>query len=213
MHSGNYRRVIHKTVQAWLKDVEWPKISERKVGKSHSGIINQGLWNLNKRISLATQLVTDTQTSGTLMQVTNYGLGGLCEQHIDPVGIMEVKEEYYRGAMPDLFVHGDIVGTFMAWLGDTEEGGRTAFINPGTENLLIPDRGSAAFWYDLKSDGYRDTLTHHAGCPVLKGSKWILNKWLHLYDNFNKFPCHIDKSRFFDAPSKKHYFYSNKNLS
>ena len=94
--SGKFKRVIHKTVQAWLEDVYWPPLLEGYVGKRHNGIVNQGLWKLNKRISLATQLVTDTQTSGTLMQVTNYGLGGLCEQHIDPHGIMETNEEFYR---------------------------------------------------------------------------------------------------------------------
>ena len=207
INSGKYRRIVHKTVQAWLQDVAWPSIFEDGYfGKNHLGMVNPGLWKLAKRISLATQLVTDTQTGGTLMQVTNYGLGGLCEQHVDPHGLMESDEDYYRKEKPELYIHGDMIATFMAWLSDTDEGGATAYLNPGLEGLLMPDRGSAAFWYDLKSDGYRDVVTKHAGCPVLKGSKWILNKWLYWYDNYRKFPCHPEKSKPFDPPSKTHYF-------
>ena len=56
------------------------------------------LWKLNKKITLATQLRTDTSASASKMQVTNYGLGGLCEPHIDPVGMMEV-EKLSRGSL------------------------------------------------------------------------------------------------------------------
>ena len=93
----------------------------------------------------------------------------------------------------------------MAWLNHTEEGGGTAFLSPGHENLIMPKRGSAAFWYDLYSNGFRDLTTLHGGCPVLKGSKWILNKWLHWYDNFEKFPCNLKEKQPFIPPSIKHY--------
>jgi len=47
------------------------------------------------------------------------------------------------------------------------------------EQAIFPDRGSAAFWMDLDSKGHRDMRSSHMGCPVLKGSKWILNKWIY----------------------------------
>ena len=50
----------------------------------------------------------------------------------------------------------------------------------------MPVKGAASFWYDLTSEGYRDTTTQHGGCPVLKGSKWILNKWMYSFDNYEK---------------------------
>ena len=43
----------------------------------------------------------------------------------------------------------------------------------------MPEKGAAAFWYDLDSQNHRDHTTQHGGCPVLKGSKWILNKWMY----------------------------------
>ena len=70
----------------------------------------------------------------------------------------------------------------------------------------MPEKGAAAFWYNLASDGYRDQTTIHGGCPVFKGSKWILNKWMYFFDNFKKFPCHIKKRKPFQQPAALHYF-------
>ena len=207
LKSGKARRFIDKTVQTWISEVKWPNLTrvENWVGKKFTRMIHPILWNLNQRIGLATQLVTDVHGSATKMQVTNYGLGGLCEKHIDPVGIMELEEENVRVNQPQLFVHGDIFATVMAWLSDTKAGGGTVYLSPGYEGIVLPERGAAAFWYDLKSDGTRDRLTVHAGCPVLKGSKWILNKWIHMYDNFNAFPCKLQMNKRFDEPSWRHY--------
>ena len=82
--SGERRRIIHKTVQAWLQEVDWPLLTkvEDHVGANYLKMNYPILWKLDKKISLATQLRTDLHSSGTYMQVTNYGLGGLCEHHI-----------------------------------------------------------------------------------------------------------------------------------
>jgi len=201
--SGERRRVVHKTVQHWLPEVDWPSWHERS-GASYKKINFPILWELNKKITLATQFHTKYQTSGTMMQVTNYGLGGLCEPHMDPVGWMEgikLGPEYNH-----LSYTGDMIGTFMAWLSDTEAGGNTIYCQPGHEGKIKPEKGAAAFWYDILSDGYRDLYSLHGGCPVLMGSKWILNKWLYMFDNFKKFPCKLARQIQLSPPSKEHYF-------
>lgn len=38
---------------------------------------------------------------------------------------------------------------------------------------------SALFWYNLLRSGDGDMRTRHAACPVLIGSKWVANKWIH----------------------------------
>ena len=89
-----------------------------------------------------------------------------------------------------------MLGTFMAWLSDCGAGGATAFLHAGHEVTVFPTKGSAAFWISLDKKGFRDQRTSHAGCPVLKGSKWILNKWLYMYDQFQKYPCGLDSEEF-----------------
>ena len=83
----------------------------------------------------------------------------------------------------------------------------------GYEGKIKPEKGAAAFWYDLLSDGFRDIKSLHGGCPVLKGSKWILNKWLYMLDNFKKFPCKLAKHSRFSPPSKSHYFQPKNKCS
>jgi len=51
--------------------------------------------------------------------------------------------------------------------------------------VIMPTRGSIAFWYNLDRKGYRDLRATHGGCPILKGSKWILNKWIYYYNQVN----------------------------
>ena len=149
--SGEYRRVVHKTVQSWIQEVDWPGLSKYDdyVGKNYEKMNHPLLWKLDKKISLATQLKTDLHTSGTSMQVTNYGLGGLCEAHVDPVGIMEVKN--MNSVQKHLPVTGDMLGTFMAWLGDTEAGGATAYISPGFEGVVFPEKVNALHYILLSA--------------------------------------------------------------
>ena len=88
----------------------------------------------------------------------------------------------------------------------SEKADITVYVYPKYEKLITPEKGAALFWYDLLSDGMRDLKSMHGGCPVLKGSKWILNKWLYMYDNFNKFPCRLQPKMRYNPPSRKNYF-------
>jgi hypothetical protein len=55
-------------------------------------------------------------------------------------------------------------------MSDVEAGGATVF--PQINLSLWPQKGSAAFWFNLHPNGEGDDLTQHAACPVLTGSKW-----------------------------------------
>ena len=69
------------------------------------------------------------------MQITNYGLGGLCEGHIDPHGYIEGTK--VPPSRESLKVTGDMIGTFMGWLNNVEAGGGTAYFEPGHEVLVL----------------------------------------------------------------------------
>ena len=73
-------------------------------------------------------------------------------------------------------MEGDRVATVMAYISRVSLGGGTVFPNAGV--AIQPEEGSAAFWWNLHTNGWPDQLTIHGGCPVLVGSKWITNKWV-----------------------------------
>ena len=46
-----------------------------------------------------------------------------------------------------------------------------------------------------------DPMTFHGGCPVLVGSKWITNKWIHSYGQMFNFPCKLEANLMKRMPS------------
>ena len=71
---------------------------------------------------------------------------------------------------------GQRLGTFILYLTDVEQGGGTAFPSIGLE--IFPKKGNALFFLNTDANHQPDQLTLHAGCPVVKGTKIIANKWL-----------------------------------
>ena len=130
------------------------------------------MYNVAKRMELASQYTITSRHSSTSFQTTNYGLGGTCDRHTDPYGYIEGVEvgEQHKS----LILSGDMIATFMGWHEDTEAGGATVFLGPYQEIMFTPKMGALGFWYNLDRKGHRLREIYHGGCPVLKGSKWIL---------------------------------------
>ena len=149
-------------------------------------VIDRRAEKLSSRLERALDLNVTNQWSSHKYQVTNYGLSGLCEAHVDPHGYLEGSDVSHA---PHLKHTGDYIGTMMAWLEDTPAGGGTTFFKLGTDVTLLPKKGSAAFWFSLYTDGMRDPASGHGGCPVAVGSKWILNKWIYSFNNWDRQPC------------------------
>lgn len=132
---------------------------------------------LSKRIELITNLTTKTAEE---LQVLNYGIAGHYEPHFD----------FARKDEPNAFKSlgtGNRIATWLTYLTDVEAGGATVFPYLGV--AVRPKKASALFWYNLRKSGEGDLLTKHAACPVLVGSKWIANKWLHEYEQHFRRPC------------------------
>ncbi|XP_016951383.1 prolyl 4-hydroxylase subunit alpha-2 [Drosophila biarmipes] len=118
------------------------------------------------------------------LQVVNYGIGGHYEPHFD----FARKEE--QRAFEGLNL-GNRIATVLFYMSDVEQGGATVFTSLHT--ALFPKKGTAAFWMNLHRDGEGDVRTRHAACPVLTGTKWVSNKWIHERGQEFRRPCALDE--------------------
>ncbi|XP_012276583.1 prolyl 4-hydroxylase subunit alpha-2 [Orussus abietinus] len=132
------------------------------------------------RVELMTGLTISTAEE---LQVVNYGIGGHYEPHFD----FARREE--KNAFKSLNT-GNRIATLLYYMSDVEQGGATVF--PGLRLSLWPKKGSAAFWHNLKPNGEGDYKTRHAACPVLTGTKWVANKWLHEKGQEFRRPCTLE---------------------
>ena len=203
-------RTVVKAVTVWLKDIEYPnreiwnqinkngqplkyEITPASQDPYAYIVHHKVLYDISKRIELATYLNVTVRYGASLYQTTNYGLSGMVGSHMDPWGYetgVELSEE-----RKELVRTGDYMATFMGWFANTEAGGGTAFMDHQYEGTMRPTKGSAAFWFNLAACHEKDGRTQHAGCPVLKGSKWILNKWINSWEQWKSWPCYLDQHK------------------
>ena len=140
----------------------------RRSEMEHIDVVALGV---SDRITLATGTYTAVGAGGEAFQVANYGIGGVYNHHPDAGNIHHPSMKPLREEKRmEEAVWGDRMATFMGYLSDVELGGATAFPNIGA--TIWPEKGSAAFWWDLIGRGYVHRKTYHGGCPVLVGSKW-----------------------------------------
>ena len=55
--------------------------------------------------------------------------------------------------------------------------------------LLLPAEDLPFFWVSTKSSGEKDEHQVHGGCPICKGSKFVIGKWIYNFDNWRTIPC------------------------
>jgi prolyl 4-hydroxylase len=135
---------------------------------------------ITDRIEAITNLNMDVSED---LQVVNYGIGGHYEPHFD----------FARKTEPDAFKElgtGNRIATILFYLSDVAAGGATVFPTVGAS--LKPEKNSAAFWYNLLPNGEGDYDTRHAACPVLVGTKWVSNYWVHEVGQELRRPCRKD---------------------
>ncbi|XP_032834595.2 prolyl 4-hydroxylase subunit alpha-1-like [Petromyzon marinus] len=137
---------------------------------------------LNERVADITGLNMDTAEE---LQVANYGMGGQYDPHFD----------FGRKEEPDAFKElgtGNRMATFLIYMSDVPAGGATVFPDVGA--AIWPIKGTAVFWFNLLASGEGDYSTRHAACPVLVGSKWVSNKWIHERGQEFKRPCSLNQT-------------------
>ncbi|XP_055943211.1 prolyl 4-hydroxylase subunit alpha-1-like [Argiope bruennichi] len=182
-----------------FKQIALPLLERATVTNPKSGVLETATYRVSKsawlkdvvhpRIAHASQVVKDitgleTSTAEEL-HIINYGIGGHYEPHYD----------FKKKGEADGFAHlgtGNRIATWIYYLSDVDAGGATVFPKVGVS--VKPRKGSAAFWYNLRQNGEGDLNTIHAACPVLSGSKWVGNKWLHEKENEFRRKCSLNSS-------------------
>ncbi|CAH1794564.1 unnamed protein product [Owenia fusiformis] len=122
----------------------------------------------------------DSETTEQL-QVVNYGIGGHYEPHFDYARNTPAEKHTFEE------FRGNRIATVLFYMTDVELGGATVFPTIGAK--VFPKKGTAVFWHNLHKSGEGDELTRHAACPVLVGSKWVSNKWIHERGQEFRRPC------------------------
>ncbi|XP_048459724.1 prolyl 4-hydroxylase subunit alpha-2-like isoform X1 [Rhincodon typus] len=193
-HIVRYHEMLSDAEIEKIKELAKPRLARATVRNSVTGIletanyrISKSAWldddedpvvnRVNQRIEDITGLEVDT---AELLQVANYGVGGQYEPHFD----FSRKEEH--DAFKELGT-GNRLATVLNYMSDVPAGGATVFPDFGA--AIYPKKGTAVFWYNLFRSGEGDYRTRHAACPVLVGSKWVSNKWIHERGQEFRRPC------------------------
>uniref|UniRef100_A0A1B6C3U3 procollagen-proline 4-dioxygenase n=1 Tax=Clastoptera arizonana TaxID=38151 RepID=A0A1B6C3U3_9HEMI len=141
------------------------------------------------RISQRVKAMTNLDIEHSEMnQISNYGIAGEYISHSDAIEGINLTTE----------PTGNRLATFMFYMSDVEQGGHTVF--PLLKVSIPPKKRAGVFWFNLHENGTIDYRMRHASCPVVLGSKWVCNKWLHEAGQELKFPCT-------ERESNRQYFY------
>ena len=125
------------------------------------------------RIEKVTGIPTENYES---FQVLRYQLG------------QEYRAHHDMSRTDNRLACGPRVYTFFLYLSDVEEGGETEFPlikrPSGISVKVKPTRGTALVWPSVKNDDptAQDPRTRHAALPVIKGTKFAANAWIHQFD-------------------------------
>jgi prolyl 4-hydroxylase len=106
------------------------------------------------------------------LQLVKYDVSGYFKEHYD--------------AEPDKTKNNNIkdrAHTFIVYLNDVEEGGETRF--PKLDLNVKPKKGSAIYFKTLLPNGVLLNKSLHQGMPIIRGEKYIVNKWIHLNEFIN----------------------------
>lgn len=101
------------------------------------------------------------------MQAQRYNVGEEFKPHTDYFSNREYLEHCN--------IQGNRTWTFMIYLNDVEDGGKTNMCNCHAK--FRAKMGRAVTWNNLDREGKGNNNTLHAGEPVLKGTKYIITKW------------------------------------
>jgi prolyl 4-hydroxylase len=128
---------------------------------------NELIARLDRRFAEVTGLPVE---NGEGLQILHYAVGAQFPPHFD------FLQPSNRANEESIARSGQRVSTLIAYLNDVEDGGETTF--PSAGFTVFPRQGCAVYFEYANGRGQVDPRTLHAGCPVVRGEKWIATKWM-----------------------------------
>ena len=131
----------------------------------------------------------DEVTRGILAKVE--ALTGVPENNNEPLQLLKYEEGSYHITHNDyLPIHvertpGNRILTLFMYLSEVEEGGGTHFNRIGDAGTtVLPKKGRAVLWPSVLNEDptEMDPLTEHEALPVISGTKYGANVWIHQRD-------------------------------
>ncbi|KPJ11198.1 Prolyl 4-hydroxylase subunit alpha-2 [Papilio machaon] len=192
-----YHEVMSDEEIEHIKDMARPRFKRATVRSKTGGVmtsdyrISKSAWlkdeesdvvsRVSRRVADFTGLTMDTAEE---LQVVNYGIGGHYDAHYDFTLKTDSSHE---------FANGNRIATVLFYMSEVAQGGATVFTELGLS--VFPVKRSALVWWNLYPTGEGDLSTRHAACPVLRGSKWVSNKWIHVVGQELIAPCNLEYQR------------------
>ncbi|KAB2004709.1 hypothetical protein ES319_D11G218700v1 [Gossypium barbadense] len=138
---------------------------------------------IEEKIAKATKL---PRTHYEHFNVLRYELGQKYDSHLDAFPVEQYGPQKSQR-----------VATFLVYLSEVEGGGETAFPFENGLNMdgsydfkkciglkVKPRIGDGILFYSLFPNNTIDTASLHTSCPVIKGEKWVVTKWIRDQKDF-----------------------------
>mmetsp|Transcript_9530 Transcript_9530/g.18323 ORF Transcript_9530/g.18323 Transcript_9530/m.18323 type:complete len:552 (-) Transcript_9530:1754-3409(-) len=144
------------------------RTSENAWCSSHKGCRQKQVpTRIHDRISAVTGIPADNSED---LQLLKYEVGQFYRTHHD-----YIDHQKDRNCGPRIL-------TFFLYLSDVEEGGGTDFPDLGI--TVQPKLGRAVLWPSVRNESPLrvDKRMRHQALPVIQGTKFAANAWIHMYD-------------------------------
>uniref|UniRef100_A0A3B1JQN5 procollagen-proline 4-dioxygenase n=1 Tax=Astyanax mexicanus TaxID=7994 RepID=A0A3B1JQN5_ASTMX len=171
-HIVRYLEALSDEEMNRIKELAKPKLARATVRDPKTGVLTTAQYRVSKSAWLEDE-------DDLVIRRVNQRIEDVTGLTVDTAELLQVANYGVGGQYEPHFD--------FSRMSDVDAGGATVFPDFGA--AIWPRKGTAVFWYNLFRSGEGDYRTRHAACPVLIGSKWVSNKWIHERGQEFRRPC------------------------
>lgn len=159
-------------------------VGKRRFDGSFENYVNDGRTSTNAWCQK--ECSEDPLASGVIERISI--VTGIPERNSENLQLLKYEPGQYYQVHNDYIPHqterqqGNRLLTLYIYLNDVEEGGETSF--PIMNKTVTPKQGRAVLWPSVLNEdpSKEDKRTVHTALPVIKGTKYGANAWIHMRD-------------------------------